>query len=48
MIELLNYYRNKVDNQERERIEWMNEIEQMKQNVETVHEQESCVFNVKN
>ena len=27
MLELLNYYRNKADNQERERLEWMNEIE---------------------
>ena len=27
MLELLQYYRHKVDNQERERIEWMAEIE---------------------
>jgi len=27
MIELLNYYRNKVDNYEKERVEWMAEVE---------------------
>lgn len=40
MMELLNYYRHKVDNQERERVEWLAEIEQMQFNIENVHEQE--------
>ena len=47
LLELLDYYRQKVDNQEKERIEWMAEIQQMKQNVETVHEQEQAIFNIK-
>ena len=47
MLELLAYYRSKADNQEKERIEWMAEVEQMKQNVHNVHEQEESIFNIK-
>ena len=47
MIELLNYYRNKVDNQENERFEWLAEIEQMKYNIENVHEKEDAILQIK-
>jgi len=33
-----------VDNQERERVEWLAEVEQMKFNVEKVHEEEALIL----
>ena len=47
MLELLAYYRNKVDNQEQERIEWMGEIEQMRYNIDHVHTQEAQILSFK-
>ena len=44
MLELLNYYRHKVDNQERERVEWLAEIEQMHFNIENVQGQEEMIL----
>ena len=47
LLDLLNYYRHKIDVQEKERIEWLAEIEQMRQNVENVHFQEQEIFQKK-
>ena len=47
MLELLAYYRHKVDNQEKERVEWLGELEQMRFNVEKVHEEEAQILALK-
>ena len=47
LLELLSYYRHKVDNQERERVEWLAEIEQMRFNIDEVHAKEAAILQQK-
>lgn len=48
LLELLDFYRNKVDNQERERVEWLAQIEDLSHSIEHVHANEKQILDFKN
>ena len=47
MLNLLSYYRHKLDTFEQERLEWLAEQEQMRQNIENFQADEMEVFKKK-